>query len=166
MKSSLGLCATVAAITLTAPANAAILNFTISGDYSATFQLDSSPTPLPENTVDGYLFGIADVPFSGSPSGLAGITFFHASATGGILINNGFDYLFDANGIQLYTGPESAPTFRQGQFALTGLSTPGNFIVTISAIPEPGSWAMMVAGFALAGCLIRHRRRVRVAFHR
>jgi hypothetical protein len=164
MKKKLSLIAAVAAMALSAPAQATLLNFTISGDYRGSFRLDSAPAVLPADVVDGYSFGIADVPFSGSPSGLAGITFFNASATGGILINNGFDYLFDASDVQLYTGSESAPTFREGSFTLTGLSTPGSFVITISAIPEPTSWAMMVGGFGLAGGIVRRRRRLAVSY--
>lgn len=30
--------------------------------------------------------------------------------------------------------------------------------VTVAAVPEPGTWAMMIAGFGLAGSLLRRRR--------
>ena len=61
--------------------------------------------------------------------------------------------------MQLYTGLESAPTFRQGSFALTGLSTPGDFLVSISAVPEPASWGLLIAGFGLVGGTMRVRSR-------
>lgn len=34
----------------------------------------------------------------------------------------------------------------------------GSFRVTISAVPEPASWAMMIAGFGLAGAAMRRKR--------
>ncbi|MFM9828124.1 MAG: PEPxxWA-CTERM sorting domain-containing protein [Sphingomonas sp.] len=152
-----GVLSTVWALVLASPADARTLQFTISGDYSAKFRLQSSPTP---DFVDhGFLFALGAVPFSRAASGFADISFFNDSATGGILINDGFDFLFDANGVQLYAGTEAAPTFRQGQFALTGLSTPGNFTIAISAVPEPQTWAMMIVGMGFAGGAIRYRRR-------
>lgn len=33
-----------------------------------------------------------------------------------------------------------------------------NWIVTINAVPEPASWALMIAGFGLAGAATRQRR--------
>ena len=34
----------------------------------------------------------------------------------------------------------------------------------VAAVPEPASWAMMIAGFGLAGAAMRRRQRVKVAF--
>lgn len=36
--------------------------------------------------------------------------------------------------------------------------------VTLAAVPEPASWAMMIGGFALAGAAMRRRTRAKVAF--
>lgn len=36
----------------------------------------------------------------------------------------------------------------------------GNFSVPASAVPEPGTWAMLLAGFGVIGSVIRGRRRV------
>ena len=72
-------------------------------------------------------------------------------------------------GTQLFTGPTSAPMFRLGSFDLS--STPRNggdpiqpltFRVTVSdigVVPEPATWAMMIAGFATIGVALRRRRR-------
>ena len=46
-------------------------------------------------------------------------------------------------------------------FAATGTSDSlGGYLdnITISAVPEPATWAMMIAGFGLAGAAIRRRR--------
>ena len=148
------------AFALAAPVAAKPLKFTISGNYNATFRLDS--IPVPDFVQDDYLFAVVGVPgLPGTSAGLADLSFFNAGVIGGLLISDsgGFDYLFDANGVQLYTGPESAPTFRQGSFALTGLSTPGDFLVSISAVPEPASWGLLIAGFGLVGGTMRVRSR-------
>ena len=148
-------------IMMAAPATAQELNFSITGDYNASFLLDTA-TPNPEFVFDGYSFSISGITgFPNATTGVADLTFFNASATGGLLVSDpaGFDYLFDANGAQLYTGNEAAPRFVPGRFALTGLSTPGNFVLSITAVPEPASWAMMLSGLALTGCALRIRRR-------
>lgn len=36
-------------------------------------------------------------------------------------------------------------------------------IVTLGAVPEPSSWAMLVAGFGLAGAMLRRQRARRIA---
>lgn len=37
--------------------------------------------------------------------------------------------------------------------------TPVHYRLSIDAVPEPASWAMMIAGFGLAGAALRGRRR-------
>lgn len=151
---------------LAAPANAQV-RFTITGDYTASFVLPTSPVPPPEYVFDDYSFSLTDVAGSfGDAPGIADLTFFNGGVTGGLLISRaqpgGFvDYLFDASNFQLYAGPESAPTFRPRTqpYELQGFSTPGTFIVTIAAVPEPASWVVMIAGFALVGGAMRLRVR-------
>ena len=52
---------------------------------------------------------------------------------------------------------------RGAAYAFTGISNNGrsfNGSITysvISAVPEPASWAMMIAGFGLAGAALRRR---------
>lgn len=43
--------------------------------------------------------------------------------------------------------------------ALFQSAAPYTYTVTAEAIPEPGTWAMMILGFGLAGSAVRHRRR-------
>ena len=59
--------------------------------------------------------------------------------------------------------------FFQGRWSDTNAATPDGFYVEFGglaqpgAVPEPASWAMMIAGFGLVGGAIR-RQRVEVAF--
>jgi hypothetical protein len=46
-----------------------------------------------------------------------------------------------------------------GQYSDNG----GGFRVTISNVPEPASWALLIAGFGLTGAAMRRRRQVAVA---
>lgn len=53
----------------------------------------------------------------------------------------------------------------QIMFAATGLSDSyGGYLdnITISSVPEPATWAMMITGFGLAGTAIRRRRSMKV----
>jgi len=159
----------LAALALSAaPANAVDLTFTISGDYSAQFILPESPAVDPTWVVDGNNFAITGVPgFAESSNGKGALVFFNKDFGGGLLIaddGDPFFWLFDAtDGNQYYSGAESAPTFLAGTYLLEGLSTRGNFTLTIAAaggaVPEPASWAMMIGGFALAGAAMRRPRK-------
>lgn len=62
-------------------------------------------------------------------------------------LDNGTNYLdFNRYVPQYYTGA--------GYFELDGVS-----LSYISAVPEPASWAMMIAGFGLSGAMLRRHRR-------
>lgn len=147
------------ALALASPAQAATYLFTITGDYAASFALDSSPTP---DFVDpGNVFAVAKVPgFADSSNGFADITFFSGAFAGLLISDNGdsFTWLLDAVGDQLYTGTEAAPTFKTGIFALSGLGTPGAFTLRISAVPEPETWGLMIVGLGFAGAAVRRRK--------
>ena len=39
----------------------------------------------------------------------------------------------------------------------------GAFTANVSAVPEPASWAMLIAGFGLTGAALRRRRMAAVA---
>jgi hypothetical protein len=54
---------------------------------------------------------------------------------------------------------------RDGYPAPSGFSRWGQYVVAIDArVPEPATWAMMIAGFGLAGAGVRRSRRVTVCF--
>ncbi len=49
-------------------------------------------------------------------------------------------------------------SFADGSFMDTSVSI-GEGTVTVQAVPEPDAWALMIAGFGLAGAALRRRRR-------
>src|SRR5262245_15523223 len=103
-----GLAIVGAALGWTTVAQAAPLQFTLTGTTNVSFVLDSDPTP------DTYNFGISVVFFNGP--GVAGHFAFFSSAIGGGLTIEDHGY----SGAQLYSGPEIAPHFDPGTFNLVG----------------------------------------------
>lgn len=158
------LAAAAATLSASAPAEAVLLNFTITGDYSASFVLDSDPSP--DVVDDGTSFTLWDVPgFPDAALGIADLQFWNIDALGGLTITDFFggSILLDSVGAQLYAGPESVPTFIPGVYLLVGLFDDGEYTLTIAeaapTVPEPASWAMMIAGLGLVGAAMRHSRR-------
>lgn len=142
----------------------ASVQFVLTGDYNATLTLPTSPVPA--FSTDPFFTLSPVLVTSGGPPVTTTINFFAPSFGGGLNIFdiNGFDFLFSSVGDVLFTGPTSSPTFRTGTFSLSRFSQtiPGNGTLTIStvgagAVPEPASWAMLIAGFGLVGAVMRRR---------
>jgi len=70
-----------------------------------------------------------------------------------------------ASSVRAFTGPSS------GTYVFLPLnifSTPGSYVrsrfsLTVDVVPEPSTWALMIAGFGLAGAALRRRRGVALA---
>lgn len=156
--------ATMALTAAAASAQADTYQFTLSGDYSASWQLTSSP--LPDIAGDGQSFTLWDVAgsFPGATQALADLTFYHADLGGGFEIDDfyGDATLLITDGAQLYTGTEDSPTFTLGTFHLTEYQGTGNYTLTVtnvSAVPEPASVALLLGGLGLMGTAAARRRR-------
>jgi hypothetical protein len=67
-------------------------------------------------------------------------------------------------GPQLYTGFEDHPVFSVGSFDSVANSNGAYGVITFTAVPEPSTWALMLAGFAgLGGLSFVSRRRALAA---
>ncbi len=156
-------CAAVLAATTSVPAHAVLLNFGLTGSRNATFQLDSNPTPTTSSTsVFGDQIQFSNV--SGTFNGVAG-TATIGFGTGPIfadlnILSTSLGFTQFA-GPNLFTGTAAAPIFSTGIFALTSIVS-GSSTLTISqaspaAVPEPATWAIMIAGLGMVGYSMRRR---------
>jgi hypothetical protein len=152
-------------------AKADLLNFSLTGNYTAQWQLNSKVSP--DDYSNGDVFVLYDVEgnFPGSAIGFADLYFYNASQLGGLEIydyyGGGYDLLL-TDGPQLYTGLESSPTFHVGTFALTDFEGSGTYTLTITdldtppappttSVPEPATAAMLFGGLGLMAGLRKRR---------
>jgi hypothetical protein len=156
--SNLRSAAAIAMLLWAGMANAALYQFSVTGDYTASWQLNSTVTP--DASAAGTAFRLYDVGgnFPGSLSGIVDLTFYNGAFDGSMEI---YDFyarlsLLLTDGPQLYTGAESAPTFKLGTFGLTEYQGPGNYLLTVTdltapalSVPEPASAALLIGGLGL-----------------
>jgi hypothetical protein len=160
MRKLLGMAALVLASTWAAGgAQAATeLAFTITGGGDTLiFDLPQDPSPDAYALGDSFSFFNVTATFDGSKTELDEVDFLNTSSNALDLIPDSFGSFF---GDQLYTGLESAPTFKIGSFDIgTGEM---DYTLTIESVPEPSTWALMLLGFAGLG-FAGYRRSVKAA---
>jgi hypothetical protein len=152
--------ATALAVAIGGPADAATYVFTYSGDASASWRLPSSPTPSSFSGNAVFSVTPVNVTFNGDDY-ISEIFFFDSTNLGGFSIIFEGSVLLNAAAEQLFTGTTEAPVFRTGTFATTpypGLELGNGTLTIANAVPEPGSWALLIAGFGLTGAVLRRRR--------
>lgn len=162
------LLAGTAALTIlaAAPASAKLLNFKItnSGGLIDSFNLNSD-AGLP-NSFDNYVFfAITD-----STKGYTGAFFGNAHTGfnyGAGFKRDGFNSAYPNFSDWL---PADKPLYTSGltlNITDADLATPGGYVlptksgntITISAVPEPATWALMLLGFGMVAGAARYRRR-------
>jgi hypothetical protein len=132
-----------------------------SGGNTFTWELPSSPVVTPGNASPGNSFTLLDVSVSenGGTAAVGTMDFF--SDPGG-LGNGGIDffvgnffYLINATGPQVYSGPETSPTFLIGTFnSFTEygngfVGVPGGTLQISKVVPEPSALLLLVLGLGL-----------------
>ena len=156
--------AALAAILLSSgAAHAALYQFNLTGDYTASWQLDSA---LPDDVAPGVWVTYANVmgTFPGATQPGLYVTYYSPALAGGFEIfdNNLETALVATAGPQLYTGPEDNPLFTIGTFALTDYDGPGTYLLTIAqlddaAVPEPATGALLLGGLGLVAVTRRRK---------
>lgn len=161
---SVGAAAFAGALAFGAQAQAAQLLFTLTGGYSATFLIDSNPTPDVSTWSTFTLIGVPGT-FQDAEGPSANVTFFTDSRALELDNAPGGSALFAAYGLHLYFGSTTSPTIKTGAFLLRPYvpNNAGDTILRITevtgGVPEPAAWALMLLGFGAAGACLRARRR-------
>ena len=71
-----------------------------------------------------------------------------------------FSKVFDAGGTAGITATQTGALF--GRVHDTNTNNSGSFLVDLTAVPEPATWAMMLLGFGMVGLGLRSRRHGKV----
>jgi len=149
-------------------AHAGLYQFNLTGDYTASWQLDSNAEPDDASEGEGLVYWDTAGSFPGSIFGVIDLYFYNGEQNGGLEL---YDYYNDftlvvVDGPQLYTGSEFAPTFLLGTFNLVDSFGSGTYTLTVTDldagpvdVPEPATGAMLAGGLALLYGA-RKRRRV------
>lgn len=158
----LAVAALLGSIAVAVPASAAPLFYsftpTSTGAQSFTFNLDSQPAPLSSMPFQ-FTARVQNFTRNGvAQSALTSFEFYTDLNFGGLYSLN----IGSFSGPQLFSGPASAPTLLTGRFTLfdgpLGSSGVLNVTSVVAAVPEPGTWAMMIVGVGLAGSVVRRRK--------
>jgi hypothetical protein len=159
----------MAAAMLGAPAQAVVLNYSLTGDYKANWQIDTEQIPADAQEGLGIIFDNIKGTYAAPLSDIAEVCFFNEGIGGGIQLNTigTFDGVVSTAGPAVYTGSELSPTFLTGKFQFQGYDVVNevvdpsrSYTLRVSvAVPEPTSWAMLIVGFGLVGGTVRSRRR-------
>jgi len=149
-------------------ANAALYQFQLTGDYAASWQLNSTMSSDLAVEDEGFILWDVAGNFPGSTEGVVDLTFYNEAVGGGMEILDfyGNNLLLSTDGFQLYTGSEDSPTFRLGTFALAEYLGTGRYSLTVTDldalpeppvdVPEPASAALLLGGL---GALLASRKR-------
>ncbi len=154
-------------------ADAATLLFTLSGAAAGSFILDDNPTPC---EVDPERSATFETNFEyGGLASPAFVDFYPADMGGGLQLRpvegtwEGYSAIYNLLGNPLFSGPLEAPHFTPGTYALSfGENQPAEISLVISGltapVPEPASWALMIAGFGAIGMAARRKPLAAVSF--
>jgi len=119
----------------------------VTGSAAAAFAVQKDGTPFLDLV---SALTAAGIPADQIPSKIEGISFGQDVMIDGVL--NHTLYISDDNDFL----PETSGPNHFYVFSFTDADLPG-YVPQQLGVPEPATWAMMIAGFALAGCSLRRR---------
>jgi hypothetical protein len=153
-----------ALVAFASPAYAAPLLFTFSGMNNSSFQLDSNPVSVP-SSIFSFTTSATNGVQNSAAFDFGTVRFFSSLGGGGVATEFGGAGGF---GPLLFSGTTAMPVFSPGTFSFVDFrGIPNGSSLTISAVagavPEPATWAMMLAGFGGIGFALRRRSNVRMS---
>lgn len=121
------------------------------------------------DTLSGVLYNVKFF-LSGNPDGPPVIKLADVQASGNALASYNFDRTGNSKPNMLWrpytyqftaSGASTTLTFTGGSGTAFGAALDN---VSVTAVPEPATWAMMIVGFGFAGFAMRRRQAARVSF--
>lgn len=166
------LLAATASLALAAPAQSAIIDFSfrltasgfhasapvdpVVGDFYFSFDdsADFGPTASGLTIANLNIAGAAQLSYN---KPLDRLTVATTGSPGSFSVSTGIDNFgfFVQNASSATRSVSNVSYSQQGGSRIWGAQN-----MSITAVPEPGSWALMISGFGLAGAALRSRRRV------
>jgi hypothetical protein len=146
----------VAALTFAASAQADTLLFSYFEPGGVSFSFEQSMTPVVIAYADGINTETQITNWTGSVGPYTAMVWYSVGE-GGM-----FDTPDQANaavGPQIYGGSESNPTFTTGVFKGTDDGDGLDGTLTVTLVPEPAAWALMLVGFGALGLGLRASRK-------
>ncbi len=187
MKSLLTLVTAATAAAAAFPAQAAMVQYDITGATNVRFVVNQKPKPdFIEDYARAKSFRLRPVAGTTVINGVRTdvdleIVYYDAMNMGGLTVSSGkmvgdgsewYDWETDFRvwmsaeteaGDAFYTGTVQNPTLLTGRWTLSEWPFDGSsYVMTVTqladnAVPEPASWAMMIGGFGLVGAAARRR---------
>ena len=141
-----------------APADAAtLLVSATNGGSTIEFTIDD--TPAPDTSTGDYVGFYQSATLNGTnQSGVLQFWTNPGSYNGGFTFSSydSVDFFYTGSGPVLFSGPTSGPTILAGAYTFSlGRAS----ISPAGAVPEPGTWGIMLLGFAGIGIALRKNRR-------
>jgi len=176
----ISLLAVTAAMAVAAPAYAQTYSSTTTNFIGIGDQIGSSYDQVTMTGVSGtitttpYLYNIYNVSFlvgtNATVAATTSGTFANSITVAGTPYNFLIPYTIAINSSDTITFNPFTATFGNYQFAFNllqlmsgGPPVTGTLTATISAVPEPATWAMMLIGFGAIGFAMRRRNAVRTS---
>lgn len=130
------------------------LNVTSSNGQARIGAVDGDLTNLVISLSSGFTFGAIEFNLNALADGTANLIFSGADGiTGtGSISANGQNFFSATGNFDTVTINTTSQLADVRQIRITAIATP------VGAVPEPATWAMMLAGFGVAGVAMRRRR--------